>query len=224
MALGASPEKTSVVHLGIDTDLFVPGPPDSAMRERLGGRQGDTLVLAVGRLVEKKGFDVLLEGAARVDGLHVAIAGDGDLRDDLEQKAADLRVPVTFVGDIDQATVSGALAAADIVAVPSVIDRLGNVDGLPTTLLEAAAAGRPVVASDIAGIPEVITHGVNGLLVQPRDAEGLANALRQLRDDLALRHRLGTEARATAVQRFDWRASGQAFEHVYAKALDRRPS
>jgi glycosyltransferase involved in cell wall biosynthesis len=191
------------------------------MRHRLGAGPEETLVLAVGRLVEKKGFDVLLEGASRVQGLRVAIAGEGDLRPDLERRAAALGVAVTFVGDLDQTEVSEALAAADIVAVPSVVDRAGNVDGLPTTLLEAAAAGRPVVASDIAGIPEVITEGVNGLLVRERDAAGLADALHRLRDDPALREKLGKAARETAVTRFDWRVAGEAFEQVYLDTLRR---
>jgi glycosyltransferase involved in cell wall biosynthesis len=92
---------------------------------------------------------------------------------------------------------AAALQAADVAAVPSVVDRAGNVDGLPNALLEALAAGRPVIASRVAGIPDVVTHGRDGLLVAPKDVAGLAAAVLRLRDDAALRARLGSAARRT---------------------------
>src|SRR5439155_27299880 len=111
----------------------------------------------------------LVQAAAGLEGVHVAIAGAGDLRDALAAEAARLRSPVTLVGALDRAEVPAALAAADVVAVPSVVDRAGNVDGLPNVLLEAMAAGRAVVASRVAGIPDVLEDGVHGLLVPPGD-------------------------------------------------------
>ena len=150
------------------------------MRARLGAPPGATLVLALGRLVEKKGFAYLVDAAARVPGVHVALAGEGDLRTELAARTATASAPVRLVGALDRASVAAALAAADIVVVPSVVDRAGNVDGLPNVLLEAMAAGRAVIASRVAGIPDVVTDGVDGILVEEKDVAGLAAALARL--------------------------------------------
>jgi phosphatidyl-myo-inositol dimannoside synthase len=216
--LGANPATTSTVQLGIDTAVFAPRPPDPAVRARMGAASGDVLVLAVGRLIEVKGFRYLIDAVSRLEGVHLAVVGDGDLRTELEQRAKDAAAPVSFVGNLDHGLVTHALAAADVVAVPSIVTERGNVDGLPTTLLEALAAGRPVVASAVGGIPEVVTDGSNGLLVGPRDVDALAAALAELRDDAALRDRLGHEARRRAMTELDWSETAKAFERAYAAA------
>ena len=111
-------------------------------------------MVAVGRLVEKKGFAHLIEadGRSRAE-LHVAIVGDGDLQPDLEARSRGSRFPVTLAGRFSRSEIRDALRCADIVAVPSVVDSGGNVDGLPNALLEAMAAGTAIVASRVAGIP-----------------------------------------------------------------------
>jgi glycosyltransferase involved in cell wall biosynthesis len=105
-----------------------------------------------------------------------------------------------------------------------VVDRAGNVDGLPNVLLEALAAGRAVVATRVAGIPDVVRDGENGLLVPERDPEALAKALARLRGEPELRCRLAAAARRTAEETLTWGAAVRAFEEVYAQAaaLDAR--
>ena len=131
---------------------------------------------------------------------------------------------MTFPGALDREAAARALAAADVVAVPSVRDRAGNVDGLPNVLLEALAAGRPVVASRVAGIPDVVRDGENGLLVPERDPVALAAALLRLRREPETRTRLGAAARRTAETTLTWGAAVRAFEKAYAEAtaLDAR--
>jgi glycosyltransferase involved in cell wall biosynthesis len=223
VALGAPESRTRTVPYGVDTSAPV-APPCAAMRQRLGAPPGARLVLALGRLVEKKGLAPLVEAAAGLHDVHVAIAGAGDLREPLRRRAEELRAPVSLVGAIEHTEVPAALAAADVVAVPSVVDRAGNVDGLPNVLLEAMAAGRAVVASRVAGIPDVVRDGVNGLLVPPGDVAALRAALQRLADDGALRARLGAAARATMVARHGWDAIAARFEECYAEAsaLDAR--
>jgi glycosyltransferase involved in cell wall biosynthesis len=216
--LGANPATTATVHLGIDTALFAPHPPDASVRARLGAASGDILVLAVGRLIEVKGFRYLIDAVSGLDGVHLAVVGDGDLRAELERLAQGAAAPVSFVGNLDHSFVSDAFAAADVVAIPSIVTARGNVDGLPTTLLEALATGRPVVASAVGGIPEVVADGSNGILVAPGDVGALAAALAELRDDDALRDRLGREARRRAVNELDWNETAKAFEQAYAAA------
>jgi glycosyltransferase involved in cell wall biosynthesis len=195
-----------------------------AVRARLGAPPGATLVVALGRLVEKKGFSYLVDAAARVPGLHVALAGEGDLRTELAARTATASAPVRLVGALDRASVAAALAAADIVVVPSVVDRAGNVDGLPNVLLEAMAAGRAVIASRVAGIPDVVTDGVDGILVEEKDVAGLAAALARLAGDPALRQRLGAAARAMVTRGLSWDQAARTFEESYAAAaaLDAR--
>jgi glycosyltransferase involved in cell wall biosynthesis len=104
------------------------------------------------------------------------------------------------------------------------VDAAGNVDGLPNALLEALAAGRAVVASRVAGIPDVMEDGGNGLLVPPGDAAALAGALLRLQHDPQARGRLGAEARRRALALLSWDAAARRFEECYAQAaaLDAR--
>jgi glycosyltransferase involved in cell wall biosynthesis len=223
IALGADPERTRTVPYGVDATAF--GKSAAAgTRERLGVPAGARLVLAVGRLVEKKGLGTLVEAAAGISGAHVVIAGAGDLREPLQRRIEELRAPVSLVGALDRDAVAAAMAAADVVAVPSVVDAAGNVDGLPNTVMEAMAAGRALVASRVAGIPDVVTDGTNGLLVPPGDAAALRAALCRLITDDGLRARLGEAARTAAIRRHGWDMAGRRFEECYAEAaaLDAR--
>ena len=224
LALGASPGRIRTVPYGVDTGAFAPRPGAPEVRARLGVPQDAFLVLAVGRLVEKKGFAQLVEASARTGGVRVVIAGEGDLRGALESQVRASGAPVTLTGALPREQVAAALSAADVVVVPSVVDGAGNVDGLPNVLLEAMAAGRPLVASRVAGIPQVVEDGRNGLLVPPGDARALAEALRRLLREPETRARLGEEARRTAVRELSWEVAARRFEEAYAQAaaLDAR--
>jgi glycosyltransferase involved in cell wall biosynthesis len=225
LALGAPTLRTRTVAYGVDIAAFSPDVARSgAIRARLGVAPQAFLVLAFGRLVEKKGFRYLIEAMTRVPGAQLVIAGEGDLRGELQTLARELGAPVSFCGALDRAAMAAALASADVAVVPSVVDRAGNVDGLPNALLEALAAGRPIVASRVAGIPDVIAHEGNGLLVPEKDAGALAEALQRLAAEPATRARLSAAARETAVTRLSWDAAARAFEDSYAQAtaLDAR--
>jgi glycosyltransferase involved in cell wall biosynthesis len=219
LRLGAPPARTRTLPYGVDVAAFARPADTAAMRERLGARPDELLVLGFGRLVEKKGFRYLIEAAAAVPGVRVAIAGEGALRIELETLARELRAPVSFAGALEREAIAAALQAADAAVVPSVVDRAGNVDGLPNALLEAMAAGRAVVASRVAGIPDVVTDGRNGLLTPPRDVGALSAALRRLRDDASLRERLGLAACASVKETLSWEAAALAFEDCYRLAI-----
>src|SRR5690606_26139668 len=136
IALGAHPDTTHVMPMGAETKAFA-AAADAAPR----ARSTSTELLAVGRLVEKKGFGVLLEALRSVNAAqwHLTIVGDGPLRGALESAAAGL--PVTFVGQLSRAELAAADAAADVAIFPSVRAASGDQDGLPVALLEAMAAG-----------------------------------------------------------------------------------
>jgi glycosyltransferase involved in cell wall biosynthesis len=222
-AIGADPVKIETVRWGIDTTVFSPRSPDPTLRRRLLGdaRNGETLFVAVGRLVECKGFEYLIDAAAQVRGIRVAIVGDGDLRAELEQRAASLGAPVTFTGPLPHDLVADALTAADAVVVPLVVDRSGRVDGFGITALEALAAGRPLLATRVGSIPELVEDGENGLLVPEKDVGALAAAMERLRDDSAIREMLASGARSTPFVRTTWDDTACAFESSYARAAER---
>lgn len=224
LALGADPARTRSVPYGVDLQAFRPDLDVTGVRALLGVPAGATLVLALGRLVEKKGFAHLVEAAACLRDVHVVIAGQGDLHDELLQQARTRGAAVCLPGNLERGLMARALAAADIVAIPSVVDSAGNVDGLPNTLLEALAAGRPVVASRVAGIPDVLHDGQNGLLVPQKDPVALRAALLRLAGDAHERLRLGRAARDYAVEHLTWAAVARACEEGYvaAAALDAR--
>jgi glycosyltransferase involved in cell wall biosynthesis len=218
-ALGADPRRIETIRHGVDADGFNPGLADEGLRRRLLGDRGDELlVVAAGRLVEVKGFEYLVEAAAKVSGIRVAIIGEGELLPALERRAGELGAPVTFLGNLPyHHQVAETMASADVVVVPSVVDSAGRVDGLPSTVLEALASGRPIVATRIGGIPEVIADGKNGLLVEERDTVALAAALERLRDDPGERRRLGGEARRSALAALSWDTTIARFDACYAR-------
>jgi glycosyltransferase involved in cell wall biosynthesis len=224
LRLGAPAARVRVVPYGVDAAVFSPALRTDRVRARLGVPDDALFVLAHGRLVEKKGFRYLVEAMTRVPGAHLVVAGDGDLGPALRAQAEAAAVPATFPGALDRAAMAATIAAADVVAVPSIVDAAGNVDGLPNALLEALAAGRAVVASRVAGIPDVMEDGGNGLLVPPGDAAALAGALLRLQHDPQARGRLGAEARRRALALLSWDAAARRFEECYAQAaaLDAR--
>jgi len=166
-------------------------------------------VLAVGRLVGKKGFDVLIDACAelarRARPVDCDIVGTGAEHPRLAAQIAEhgLEARVRLLGARSQDEVHAAMREAAVLAVPCVVGADGNRDGLPTVLLEAMALGTPCVATPVTGIPEAVEHRRTGLLVGERRADQLADALAELLDDGALRERLAAAGRARLEHDFD---------------------
>ena len=223
--LGADAARVEVVPYGVDVARF---RPDSSARARLRQRLGITdqtvLVVAAGRLVRKKGFEYFIDAIARLPrslDVVAALAGDGDLRQELRARIEAAGVPerVHLLGNQPQHEVAAWLAAADIVVVPSVRDDSGNVDGLPNLVLEALASGTPLVTTEAGGIGSVVQPDVTAVVVPERAAAALAEAIQRLATDPARRNRLGTAARHLAIERFGWEETARKFEAAYERAL-----
>jgi glycosyltransferase involved in cell wall biosynthesis len=218
--LGADPARTEVVPYGVDTERFAPNPAArDAVRRALGiGRA--PFVFAAGRLVSKKGFEYLIDAIERlaleVPEVHLVIAGEGDLHAELAVRASRLGVNrVRLVGNQPQDEIARLAAAADAIAVPSVRDAAGNVDGLPNFALEALASGTPVVATDAGGLPQAVTNGVTGLVVPQHDAPALASAIGGLLAHPAEGRALGERARERVERDFGWARVAERFESAY---------
>ena len=222
--LGARPDRTTVVPYGVDSDQFKPDPAERARgRAMLGLPDEVPLVFACGRLVEKKGFEFLIDAAEILRPGHpslvVAIAGEGDLDRSLRERAAaaELTDRVRFMGRVPQPTIPTLLAAADVAVVPSIHDAAGNVDGLPNTVLEIMASGTPLVATTVGGIAAVAGDGLTALLAPEQDASALAVAIATLVADPQLRARIGRNARERVRREYSWTRVAEAFEDIYER-------
>ncbi len=226
LRLGAPVGLVDIIPYGVDPHAFQPDPQAGTLvRAELGLAPEAQLIVTVSRLVHKKGLTYLLEAFPQIVREHphavLVIGGYGDLRADLERHANELGVAmnVRFPGQLDRTRAARYISAADVYAVPSIRDQGGNVDGLPNALLEGMAAARPIVASRVAGIPDVIADGVHGLLLPERDSAAIATSINRLLADPALAQRLGAAARRRILEELTWDMTAERFEQVYAKAL-----
>jgi glycosyltransferase involved in cell wall biosynthesis len=197
-----APEKVTVIPLGLDLGRLVrPDLPRGLFRAELGVGPDVPLVGAVGRLVPVKGLDTLLEAAALVARRQpravFVLVGDGPQRPVLvaRTRALALDGQVRFVGW--RMDVEHIYPDLDVVVLPSLHE------GTPVSVIEAMAAGRPVVATSVGGVPDLIRDRDTGLLVPPRDPGALAAAILELLEDPALRARLGAAARPAVYPGFD---------------------
>lgn len=225
--LGARPEVSRVIPYGVNPAQFRPDPTArAAVRAELGLAGDAPLVVGLGRLVAKKGFGVLLEAWPAVlracPHATLAIVGYGDLRDALERQAADLGVAarVRFTGQLPRDRAAAYMAAADVFVLPIVRE---GVDGLPNVLLEAMSAGRAVVASRVAGVPDVVDDGVHGLVVPERDPAALAAAIVRLISEPDLAARFGATARARVERELTWDRAAERLESAFQVAVASRP-
>lgn len=191
LMLFADPEqwdKLRLVRCAVDTEAFA--PPERPERD------GPLRVLTVSRLVPGKGNLLLVEAAARA-GAELTIVGDGPDRPRLEARARELGVPLRLTGSVSQDEIRDHYAAADAFCLPSF------AEGVPVVLMEAMAMGLPVVATRIAGIPELVEDGRSGLLVTPGRVDELARALEWLAADPQPRFELGQAGREAVVRHYD---------------------
>jgi glycosyltransferase involved in cell wall biosynthesis len=198
--IGLPPSKVWLCRHGVDGKRF--------SAERSDPQPGR--ILSIGRLVPKKGFDVLVRacGQMRRRGVdfELRIVGTGPMRDELlalaeHEGIADL---VHLPGSMSQAELAVQLAAAEVFALSPMVMPDGDRDGIPNVILEAMASGVPVVASTVSGIPEVITNGVNGRLVPPRRPDLLADTLTELLNDGTQRARLAAAAERFVSEECSW--------------------
>lgn len=210
---GCPADKVQVHYIGIDRSQFEPNP----MIQR------QPIVLFVGRLVEKKGCAHLLTAMADVQKLHpearTVIIGDGPLRSSLENQAKQNLEQVEFLGVQPAAVVRHWMNQAQIFCLPSQRTVQQDVEGLGMVFAEAQAMGLPVVSFASGGVPEVVNHGVSGLLVPEGDGAALGQALHRLLGDKALRKKMAIAGQRHVAQKFDITKNTPLLEEIYDRAL-----
>jgi glycosyltransferase involved in cell wall biosynthesis len=218
--LGIAPRpKFRVIPVGLDLEPFLSASPDAgrAFRREAEASADDVLMTFVGRLVAIKRVDLLLRVVTRARQLgapvRLAVVGDGPLRPSLERLAAELgvREHVYFAGY--RAEMVAVTAAAEIAVLSS------DNEGTPVSLIEAAAAGKPAVATIVGGVPDVVTRET-GLLAPRGDAERLANGIVTLAGDPALRATMGAQARRRVAQRFSAERLVRDIDSLYSELIN----
>ena len=185
---GLDPDRCSAIHTGVDTSFFIPGPRDAA-RKRVGVPEDQMVCLFVGRLHPWKGIGEILQAARSCPDYRFIFAGPGTIPDHPAN--------CTFTGQLDRAMIRAWLSAADCLLLPT------YTEAVPASVMEAFACGIPAITSDAGGCPEIVRDGKNGILIPPRDASRLKEAVEWMHDNPAERTRMGTCARATVVEQYD---------------------
>ena len=180
----------------------------------------DSLVIIhVGRFSPQKNHRLLIESFSRVlskiNNVKLVIVGDGDLRPEIEGivNRNGLNNHIKFLGV--RKDIADLLSASDIFVLSS------DWEGLPLTVIEAMAAGKPVVATAVGGVPELIKDNVNGFLVQPKDPDSLAQALIKMAGDREASREMGAMGRKMAREKFDIRIMAKAYENLYLDELNK---
>lgn len=212
--VAADHAKLRVIHNGVNLQEFQPPTVNHSSK-------AIPLILSASRLVEKKGYPDLLHAYQRLKAagyrFRSVIYGDGPLQKPLAALIDELGLQqeVQLAGACTQQELRQVLTQADIFALTPFVTDDGDRDGVPTVLVEAMACGKPVVSTTVVGVPELVTHEVNGLLVTPHDVTGITTALATLLDDAAKRRRLGCAARDTVVNHFDLHAGAVQLARLY---------
>lgn len=220
-SLGIPGEKITFVSNGVDTEKFSPNVPPKDLRRQYALAPETRVVLCPRRLEPKNGVKYLVEAVPAVllecPETRFFIVG-GSYPDQLallQEKARELGVQdqIIFAGSVPNAEMPSWYTAADVVVLPS-LKEATSIAGL-----EAMACGRPLVGTNVGGIPHLITDGRTGLLVEPRDSDGLANALVRLLTDDTARREMGVAARKKAVDQFSWAQVACTVQNIYEKTL-----
>lgn len=212
---------------GIDTNHFAPPTSPDTLRSEL-GLLDKKVVLCVGRLVHRKGQDVLIDAMAeiskKVSNAHLVLIGEGPYRKDLENRARKAGVTdrITFIGRIRYAELPRYIAIGDIFAMPARSRFAGlEVEGLGIVYLEASACGLPVVGGDSGGAPDAVLHGETGLVVDGRSESAVAKAITELFLDPKRAKEMGTQGRIWVEQNWNWQLWAERFKNLL---LEDQPS
>jgi glycosyltransferase involved in cell wall biosynthesis len=212
------------VYHGLDTDFFAP----SAEFEDKTDRRAVPIVLSVGRFVEKKGFQYLVK-ACRIlkdrgqQFICLLVGGDGPTAEEIKRLVKELRLEETVLirPAVTQEELRHIYRAGTVFVLPCLITDGGDRDGIPNVLVEAMAMEMPVVSTDVSGIPELVDHGLNGLLVPEKEAAALAEAIGELLGNPVLRRELGQAARNKVCHLFDARVNTLVLRDLFLSVVHR---
>ena len=217
-AFGIPADRSIFLPNGVDAEKFSPGVK-GIIREQFALGESTQIVLCPRRLVPKNGVNYLIESVPRILQAHpetvFVIVGEGPERASLETQTAQLKIQdkVIFAGGISNDEIDRYYADADLVVLPSL------KEATSISALEAMSCGKPVVASDVGGLPYLVEDGVTGRLVAPSDSVALAGAIIELLDSPSRRSAMGREARARVLRELTWDHIARRTTEFYSRVL-----
>ncbi|MEM2900793.1 MAG: glycosyltransferase family 4 protein, partial [Thermoplasmata archaeon] len=206
-----------VIPNAVDCKRFNPSVDSKNVRKRFGLENSD-VVLYVGRLVHHKGLEYLIESAKYGDkNTKYLIVGDGPYRGKLEEIVRRLKIQnrILFIGKVSNKDLPYYFSACDVFVLPSV----SRLEAFGLVALEAMATEKPVVVSNIPGVREVITEGVEGLHAEPMNAKDIAEKIKIILRDKELAKKMGKEGRKKVEEKFKWEMVAERIEAVYEDVL-----
>jgi len=212
--------KLLIIPMGIDTKVFSQSIDSFSLKEKF--KVADKkIILFIGRLAEKKGVKYLIQSilivAKTIKKIKVYVVGEGPLKEELLNFTKELGLGeiVEFTGSKTGKDKLEYFAMADILTVPSVKTRFGDVEGIPVVLMEGLSSGKAIVASSVGGIPEIITNNVNGLLVLEKNIQSLAQSIINVLTNDELKSSLEKEARKSS-RKYDLKIIAEKFKKIYS--------
>ena len=188
ISLGCEPEKISVIGSGVDTSNFKPLNKEF-YRDLLSLPQDRTIFLYIGRLHVLKGISKIIEIAQKKSEDLFVFIGDGEIPPHPEN--------CVFLGSIDHPMIPGWIGAADCILLPS------STEGLPNVLMEALSSGRPAIASDVGGCPEIIENMKSGILIRPEDKNEFLSAIDWMESHITEREKMGIFGRKEMIKHYE---------------------
>jgi len=220
--LGVTGKKTAIFRYPTDVSKFRPLTVGlKKIRKRHDLQEGNLVILAVGRLVYKKGFNYLIKAISELTQkyphLRLVIGGDGDLRDDWEKLAKKLGVDdkVLFLGNISRDEIIYYYNLADIMVAPSIVDKKGNVDGGPVVSFESMACAKPQIVTSVLGVADVMKDGVNGFVVPQKSSAAISRALDKLISSKSLREKMGKANRRLVSLQLSTKSIGKRYTQFF---------
>ena len=220
LGLKCSPKKVKVIPPGVDFKKFEQNKIGPETLQRYGIERLDKIVLSVGRLVERKGHKYLLRAMSYLQSdfrnVKLLIVGSGPEEGHLKLLVTKMKLKdkVIFTGEVTEKELLIFYSRADVFVLPSIVDSKGDTEGFGVVLLEAMSAGKPVVATKVGGIPEVVVHKESGVLVQQRNSIALRKAVQIVLSNPTLGNALGKNGRVWVKEKFDWPIIAQKFHQL----------
>jgi len=224
------PQAYSLIPPGVDVNRFRKRADTAHVRRKLAQQGIDfsiPLVFALGKFIERKGFDYLIEAIAMLQEsqpVQLMIGGRGPLKEALQQQVSNLGIVdrVVFLDYIPDDELPAYYTVADVCVSPSIIDLQGDTEGLGMVLLEALACETPCVASRVGGIVDIVQDGINGFLVEPKNSAEIADKIQWLISNDELRQEMGTQGRLFVEEHFSWQTKAHGILTVYQAILGKK--
>ena len=209
--------KLVTIYNGIDSVYSVAGKETSRLRKELGIPHNHTVISTISHMEEHKGLAYLLESASLLlesrSDIHFLLVGEGTLKEELKKLSIDLKIEKNVIFAGERSDIPEILSLTDIFVLPSLREGLG------LAILEAMACGKPVIATNVGGIPEIVKDGVSGILVSPKNAEALHSAMNELLEDREKLKRMGHNGKRVCNESFDSKTMIRKVEDLYDSLL-----